>query len=307
MFNLRDLALKWRQHLEAEGKAERTVSTYMARLGQFLDWYEGHSLSLQDLLNYVSYLRTRKRFPGNLNRTVPDGGLSPESVRISVVALKSFCRWLHEEGHLPENVAARLKRPQVPKTLPRYASEEDLAFWLRPLLSSQRKADIKLYAISLLLLDSGLRIAELCGIRMEDVNLAEGWIRVLGKGRRERLVPVEQRAAEALRRYLALVREPHPLVTTDHLFISQSGTALTTNAVQKVFRSHGRRVGVHLTPHMLRHTMATHALRNGYNLFELQKALGHQDLAMTQRYAAVSFEDLQRRHRQASPANRLPL
>ena len=307
--NLREMAEAWRCHLDSEGKSPRTIRVYLQRLGEFIEWYEedGDELGTKVLRRFVSFLRSRPKQPGNGWKTAPEGGLSPDAVRLYTVALKSFFRFLFEDGELEENPAARLPIPKVPDKLPRYVSRENLQRWFEPLIDSRSATDIRLYAMSILMLDSGLRVGELCRIRIEDVDLANHRVKVMGKGSRERFVPVQRKAAEAVLRYIYAVRDMHPTVTTDRLFINQSGTALTTGGVQRTFRAHSERTSVKVTPHMLRHTFATYGLRNGYNLFELQKALGHAHLELTQRYATVTFEDVAKRHETASPANSLAI
>lgn len=314
--NLREAAEDWRLHLESEGRSPATVRVYLACVEEFTQWRAGRisdsvqgngAVDAKELRRFVNHLRTRPKRPGYGYKSNPQGNLSPDAVRLYSVSLKSFFRFLWEEGELPENPAERLRIPSVPECLPRFVSEEDLTEWLRPLARSRLRLDVRLYAAGLLILDSGLRVGELCGIRMEDLDFPNHRIRVMGKGSRERFVPVQERALTAVRKYLYVVRELHPTVTTDNLFISQSGTALTPGGVQKHFRSHSRRVGIRVTPHMLRHTFATLGLRNGFNIFELQKALGHATLEQTRRYASVSFEDVSRKHETASPVNHLNL
>jgi site-specific recombinase XerD len=222
--------------------------------------------------------------------------LSPISVAGYVRGLKAFGNWCALEQLAEARALRTLRRPQVPHKLIEPLSDDTL----RRLLDA---ATVRDRAIVLLFLDTGLRLSELAGLRRCDLR-ADGGIKVLGKGARERIVPVGAAARQALLRYL---RQAGPGDSSQPIFRSRNGGPLRARGVQQVFKRLKARAGIpgRCSPHSLRHTFARSYLVNGGDAFSLQRILGHTTLDMVKRYVALSDADLVARHRAASPGDRL--
>ena len=222
--------------------------------------------------------------------------LAPISVAGYVRGLKAFGRWCAAEEIATAAALRGLQRPRVPHKL--VEPLDDAA--LRRMLDS---ASVRDRAIVLLMLDTGLRLSELAGLRPSDLR-PDGSLKVMGKGARERIVPVGGVARQALVRYLRQANVADPGAA---IFRSRGGGVLGARGVQQVFKRLKTRAGVpgRCSPHTLRHTFARAYLVNGGDAFSLQRMLGHSTLDMVKRYVALADTDLAQRHRTASPADRL--
>ena len=157
------------------------------------------------------------------------------------------------------------------------------------------------------MLDSLCRISELCGLKVDDVNVEERTLRVTGKGDKQRSIPIGQRTAGLIARYVAKYR---PRTGAANLFLTRSGRAMTKNKVEKIMRAHGKQAGikgVRVSPHTLRHTGSVMFVRNGGGAFSLQRILGHTSLEMTRTYCNLADTDVREAHRRSSPGDRLEL
>lgn len=218
----------------------------------------------------------------------------PSGVRSAVRALKVFSAWLPREGYMSVDPLAAVRLPNAPEPLIMPLSAGQVAALMRggsPLLR---------VAVSVLV-DTGLRASELCGLAVEDVR--ESFLRVVGKGDRERLVPYGDAAAAEITRYVKRVRPAihHP---DERLLLVRSGAPLTPHHLAELMRAAGRRAdvrGVRVSPHTLRHTFAIEFLRNGGGELALQKVLGHRSLDMVKIYARLTEVDLANIHVAASP------
>jgi integrase/recombinase XerD len=218
--------------------------------------------------------------------------------------LRGFFSWCAEEGLLPDNPAALLDGPKLPSLLPRVLSRQEVDALLEaPDVSD--KLGLRDRAMLELLYAAGLRVSELIGLRPLDLDLQRGMVRVFGKGSKERLVPLHDRAVAGLESYLACCR---PLFSPrqDRLFLNRSGLGLTRQAVWKLIKRHALRAGIRreLSPHTLRHSFATHLLEGGADLRTVQLLLGHSDLAATELYTHVHPDRLIQVHASCHPRNR---
>ncbi len=221
--------------------------------------------------------------------------LSPISVAGFVRGLKAFGNWCALEELAEAKALRTLRRPQVPHKLVEPLTDEAL----RRLLDGASTRD---RAILLMFLDTGLRLSELAGLRTANLR-PDGSVKVVGKGARERIVPVGTTARQALARYLRQ-GDGHP---DGVVFRSRRGGALGWRGIQQVFRRMKLQAGIpgRCSPHTLRHTFARAYLVNGGDVFSLQRILGHATLDMVKRYVALADSDVAKRHRAASPADRL--
>jgi integrase/recombinase XerD len=232
-----------------------------------------------------------------------DQELSPRSRARKLAAIRSFFRYLTACGLLSENPGSRLRFPKVNPKLPRVLAAAEVEALLnqpdvRVPLGLRDKAMFELmYA-------TGLRVSELTGLQLGQVHLEPGYLVVLGKGDKERLTPMGEYAADALRAYLQygrprLIRDRTP----SEVFLNHRGRKLTRQGFWKLIKQYAVQAGIrqNLTPHMLRHSFATHLLENGADLRTVQTLLGHVDISTTQIYTHVARARLKEIHRKHHP------
>ncbi len=230
-------------------------------------------------------------------------GLSAVSIRRKLAALRSFFRHLQRTGVVDKNPAKLVSTPKMPKTLPRVITAEHVSTLLQSTLEkaeeSARPHPSRDLAILELLYGTGVRVSELVGMNVADVDLAERWILVRGKGRKERQVPLGSKAAEALEKYLT-ERQP---AAERAIFLNHRGKRLTDRAVRMMVKFYSTEIlkdpSVH--PHSFRHSYATHLLADGADLRSIQELLGHARLSTTQKYTQVALADLMKVYDKAHP------
>ena len=226
------------------------------------------------------------------------GGVSPRTAARRLAAIRRFYRHLAREGVVTSNPAAALEAPRLPRTLPHALSESDVeALLAAPDVSEPR--GLRDRAMLELLYATGLRVSELVGLRVDQLNLRAGLVRVTGKGGRERIVPLGEEARHWLERYLSEVR-PGMLAgrRLDTLFPSPRRAAITRQAFWSLIRRYAAAAGLaaDISPHQLRHAFATHLLDHGADLRAVQMLLGHRDVTTTQIYTHVARERLRNLH-----------
>ncbi len=222
-------------------------------------------------------------------------GLARSSVARRLAALRSFYHFLIRRGHARANPARELHTPKLPKRLPTYLPIDESEALLRADGPATATA-VRDRAALELLYATGVRVAELAGLDVEDLDLREGAVRVLGKGGRERIVPVGRKAVEALRTYLGDR-------ATGAVFLSERGGRLTVRSIHRLVRGRARAAGLYrrVSPHTLRHTFATHLLDAGADLRLIQELLGHARLGTTQKYTHVTTDRLMKVYDAAHP------
>ncbi|MGI8891424.1 MAG: site-specific tyrosine recombinase XerD [Chthoniobacterales bacterium] len=241
------------------------------------------------------YLAERKR-----------GGLAGSSIKLIVVALKIFFRFAVAQGFVTRDPTDSLALPRIERYLPETLNELQVEQLLAS-VDGTAPLGLRDRAMLELLYASGLRVSELAGAKLENLNLEEGVIRVTGKGNKTRLVPVGRQACAALATYL---REERPRLvkkrTGSEIFLSVRGTRLTTVRIWQIVKAVAKRSGLekNIYPHMLRHSFATHLLGNGADLRIIQEMLGHADISTTQVYTHVDQQRLKAVHHQFHPRAR---
>ena len=257
------------------GLSPRTVSAYASDVGRFIAWAGGRGIDPRFAAKTVldDFLWDEKT-----------RGLQASSLYRAVEALKSFFSYIAVEHRLDESPAENIKGPRQPKRLPKYLTKPDAARLLAAPDGSSYE-DLRDRAMLEILYAAGLRVTELLTLRPESVNLQEGWVRVLGKGAKERMVPIHRRARAAVMMYL-FDREKRFKTPDAELFLGRSGRKLSRVQFWRVLRALGVRAGLKTAvhPHLLRHTFATHLLEGGADLRSVQEMLGHSDLSTTQIY-----------------------
>ena len=219
------------------------------------------------------------------------------SIARKVSALRSFFKYLVREKLVPSNPAKNVSTPKIEKSLP-IALTVDEAF--RLMESPAEKSRFRDRAILELLYSSGIRVGELVGLNMNQLDLDLGIVKVMGKGRKERIVPVGTKAVEALKAYLM---ERGDLGDEEPVFINHRGGRLTARSVGRLVKKYTKRSGIFrkISPHSLRHTFATHLLDAGADIREIQEMLGHVSLSTTQRYTHLSLGKLMEVYDKAHP------
>ncbi|MBN2032044.1 MAG: site-specific tyrosine recombinase XerD [Deltaproteobacteria bacterium] len=289
-----ELADQFTHHLRVEqGLARNTIESYSRDLVRYLDFLEKRktsplSASQVDVMEYVSSLA---------------GSLSVRSIARNLSAVKMFCRFLVSEGKVTINPTRLLSAPKLPRRLPGVLSIEEVDRLIsQPDASTDRGTRDR--AMLELLYATGLRVSELLNLKMTNVNLEAGYVRTVGKGSKERMVPMGGKALQALKDYLAGGRACFlKKRSSSHLFLGPRGRPLTRQGFWKIIKRYGLNAGIGkpITPHSLRHSFASHLLEHGADLRSVQIMLGHADIATTQIYTHVTRERLKQIHEKHHP------
>ena len=298
--SLRDLIDEYGVALEVAGRSRRTIDWYRTYLDEFAA-FAGRGNQPGTLEDLTPAIARRWLLATQSSRSRP---LAPNSMAGRVRTLRAFGGWLQRELQLDAHPLAGLPIPMVPDVLvPSLTPPE-----LRALLEGANSTHdpIRDRALLVLLLDTGLRLGELVRLSVGDIDLIEGRCRVMGKGSKERVVPIGGRTRRALRAWV-VTRRRHG--NSDPLFVSRRGGRLTPRAVQQLVRRLAVAAGVstRCSPHVLRHSFARAFLANGGDVFSLQRILGHSpsSLQVTRRYVQLLDDDLRAVHRRVSPVDRL--
>jgi len=277
------------------GLAPNTRASYSADLLKFLTYLKAGGISDWSQVRYSEVM-------GFLSQS-QEQGLAPRSRARMLSALRGFFKFMLRDSHLRESPVANLASPRLRRQLPVILSVAEVERLLaRPNLElplGQRDT-----AMLEVLYGTGLRVSELVSLTMGRVNLEVGFLVVLGKGSRERIVPAGEAATEAVRSY---VKEARPLLlkgrTTETLFVTNRGAAMTRQGFWKLLKKYGHEAGLKkkLSPHILRHSFATHLLERGADLRSVQMMLGHADISTTQIYTHVARERLREVHKKYHP------
>ena len=265
----------------------------MEQFGQFVEQenLQIERLEYRDLRYYMASLQKGQT-------------LKKTTVSRKTAALKSFFKFLYREGFLERNPADLLSAPKKEKHLPSVINEIDITQFLDDFLSGEEPAQLRDKAIFELLYSSGLRVSELVNLDLNTVNKQKGMLRILGKGNKERVVPIGEQAQCAIARYLESGR---PFLVKQQeetgLFLNQQGNRLTSRGVEYILEQYIKKGALKykVTPHAFRHSFATHLLDNGADLRVIQELLGHESLSTTQIYTEVSKSHLQQVYLKTHP------
>lgn len=277
-----------------KGLSDNTIQAYRRDMAKFAAFAAKRGLGTAEVRreHVVDFL-------GSLYRR----NLDSRSVARHLVTIRHFFRFSLTEGVIEDDPAANIESPKFRQSLPEFLSVEEVDRLLQQpdatdIVGIRDKAMIEL------MYSTGLRVSELCGLRISDLQMDPGCLRCIGKGNKERLVPVGHKALEAVRTYLREARkELSHGVASPYLFLNQKGHKLNRIAFWKILGEYGRRAGLRkaLTPHMLRHSFATHLLDRGADLRSVQMMLGHSDISTTQIYTHVVEERLKQVYKAHHP------
>jgi integrase/recombinase XerD len=297
---------EWLSWLATErGRARSTLAAYRRDARRWCRWLDGRGVALADVREadveaYIGELR--------------GSSLAPATVARAVVAVRSLHRFLADEGRAEGDPGADVATPRVPSGLPKALSEAEVSALLAAVVGDEPSAR-RDRAILEVLYGTGVRISELVGLRLGDIDLESGLLRAFGKGSKERVVPLGRHASDALGAWLGRGGRPALVPKrwarrgdAEAVFLNRRGGRLTRQGAWLVVKRWGSEAGIahKLTPHVLRHSCATHMLDHGADLRAVQEMLGHASVSTTQVYTKVSTERLFAAYRAAHPRATFP-
>jgi len=278
-----------------KGLSANTREAYSRDLSRYLDFLEQRGCHVPadirspDVADFLAYLK--------------GAAIGPRSRARALSAIRVFHKFLLIEGYGTQNPTSIIEAPRTLNKLPEFLSPPEVDALLAA-CRGERPEDCRDRAMLELLYATGLRVSELVSLKLREVNLESGYLMTMGKGSKERLVPIGESACSSVTEYLVTVRpltDPH--LQNPCLFLSRLGDAMSRQAFWNVVKKRALLAGIHknISPHTLRHSFATHLLENGADLRSVQLMLGHADLSTTQIYTHVSRERLKRLHQQIHP------
>lgn len=281
-------------HLQNQNFSTHTVAGYGEDLQEFVMFCAGHGWT--ETKDFT--LSAVRAFLAALMQHHP----ARNTLLRKIAALRSFAHFLLDQGQLAQNPFKLLPAPKRERLLPKFLTLQEVDKLLDT-AGEQGRFAVRNKALFELIYSSGLRRSEVTGLKIADVDFFNGVVKVLGKGNKERFVPVTDEALQAIKDYLALRPDPQP---QDALFLNKNGTPLTGDGLAYVFKNLAISSGVarKVSPHSLRHSFATHLLNSGCDLRSLQEMLGHKTLSATQVYTHVSLDKIKEVYEQAHPKNK---
>ncbi|TDB39934.1 MAG: tyrosine recombinase XerC [Actinobacteria bacterium] len=289
-----ELVAAYLESLEVERNASpRTVAAYSIDLAQFSDWLERQNLVLATLT-----YRNLRGYLGELDRAQ----YSRRTIARKLSAVRSLFAFLVDRGIVAGSPADVVATPKLPKRLPVIASAETIGALIDS-PDATTPLGMRDRAILELLYAGGLRVSELTGLDLGDVDFSQGQVRVMGKGSKERIVPIHTIAATRIAEYIRSARPKLDKHGEEALFLNRLGTRLSSDGVRRLMKRYLKKTGsaMALSPHALRHSFATHMLESGADLRSVQELLGHVALSTTQIYTHLSARRLQDVHKKAHP------
>lgn len=291
-----DWLARFRRHLSTERRlSPHTASNYARDLGALARWCAAQGISDWRALDahHVRVFAARSHA----------GGLGPRSIRRRLSAVRTFCGFLVRERVIAANPAHEIRAPKGAKRLPATLDADQVARLLEG--DEQDPLALRDRALMELAYSSGLRLAEIVGLDLTDLDSRDRMVRVLGKGAKTRILPVGRKAIAALQAWMSVrtgIAKPDELA----VFVGRAGRRLSPRAVQDriAYWSRRRGLGVHVHPHLFRHSFATHLLESSQDLRGVQELLGHADIATTQVYTHLDFQHLARIYDAAHPRAR---
>ena len=272
-----------------KGLSRNTISSYSTDLKRFSDFLHGagitdvSGITTDRILVFLKSLKTSR--------------LSSSSVVRYQVTIRNFFRFMLKEGVLKKDPVHILELPKRDRKLPQVMNESEIESLLNsPSLIQDKKRQLRDKAMFEVMYATGLRVSELVGLTLNSIEMTVGFIKVKGKGSKERIVPIGDAAKEAVARYLEEGRPAFLRRTTDALFLTQQGEAFSRQGFWKLLKTYLKKTNITklVTPHTLRHSFATHLLEHGADLRSVQLMLGHSDISTTQIYTHINTEMLKR-------------
>jgi integrase/recombinase XerD len=295
--NLRKAADEFINAKRIENLSMKTLQMYSRMINEFLDFVGDMDLDDYDASDVRSFLGYQRQRNGRF------GKLSDATINKYYSVIRTFSRWLEDQDYKAFSVTRRVKAPRVEQKLPECLSDDEVIKLFRYIKSFCSERVQLLFSF---FLDTGARLSEVTRIDLNDLHLRDGWVKVYGKGRRERILPLGKSLKRDLENYLEIIRPMIAVEGEQALFVTQRGKRYTNECMSTLIKTKLKKIGVegHYGPHKLRHTYATNFLRNGGNLEQLRIVMGHRDISTTQRYLSLLPEDLYKAQQIASPIDR---
>ncbi|ADR19020.1 site-specific tyrosine recombinase/integron integrase [Calditerrivibrio nitroreducens] len=275
--------------------SDHTIRSYMNDLVELINFVKDESIDIKE----IDFFALR----GYIT-TLYDRSLSKSSIERKISTIKSFFKFLTQKGYLEENHARMLKFPKKEKKLFKVFNIDDL-FTLLELPDKNTPQGIRDALLMELMYGTGVRVSELVGIKIDDIDFQGLRVRVRGKGKKERMIPLAEFHIDFIKKYLA-TRDDIPksrTIKTDKLFINKNGTSLSDRSVRRIVEKYLKMAGLPLdfSPHSFRHSFATHMLESGADLRTIQSLLGHSSLSTTQKYTHLNLSDILKIYDEAHP------
>jgi site-specific recombinase XerD len=294
----------------AEGKSPRTIEWYIDILKPFavylrskLNQNDIHIFTKDNIRGYILYLHQRPRFQGH-RFTPSKGTLSAKTVQGHVRALKVFSSWLYSEGYTEDNRLGNLKLPKAPQKEIEPLTHQEIK-QIDSDIDHRSPVGFRNHAIFITALDTGLRVSEIAGISLNKIDLQTGCMKVMGKGSKERTVPIGKLTAMTLQYYITNIRPTLNNLDCNSLFLSRVGAPITANTIKLFFSRLAKVSGIRrLHAHLCRHTFAINYLLNGGDIFSLRGILGHTTLEMVNHYIHFTSSQITEQHHKYSPMDR---
>jgi integrase/recombinase XerD len=307
---LQDALVAYRTYTRAEGKSPKTVAWVVSSVGYFAEFLGPEqrdigTITSNDLRRFIIALQDKPKFANHPYNKPQQAKLSSQSIETYCRAIKAFFGFLKREGFIENNAMAKVKMPKVPETVIPTFSEKEMEKLLAQADKSSNEG-FRDYCLLLIFIDTGIRLSELAYLKTDDIDYEQNLFRVMGKGRKERFVPFGRRVAKALMKYQLKCR-PEP-IGTENFWLRRDGQPLLPKRIEKLISAYGKKAGLkRCYAHKLRHTSSVMYLRNGGDVFSLQKKLGHRSLEMTRRYSNLADSDVRRQHLAYGVADRLKI
>ncbi len=301
---MKDLVSDYRTFLDVQRNvSEHTRKAYLTDLKEFEEFLQGQGNTTAQKTLLAAQMETVRAYLAHLHRRK----LKKVSVNRKISSLRAFYKFSVRTGKVKNNPASDVQTPKTEKYMPTFLSVDE-AFQLLQAANDDRTASgLRDRAMLELFYSSGLRLSELAGLNTEDVNFDAALVKLRGKGKKERIVPVGGQALEAIRKYLSatsLQRKQNIRdVRSDALFLNTRGGRITPRSIARILDTVTVKSGIgrKISPHALRHTFATHLLTAGADLRSIQEMLGHESLSTTQKYTAVNINRLMEVYDKAHP------
>lgn len=277
------------KYLQIEKKySDNTIMSYKSDLKELCIFYENKNITKitkQDIMKFI------KKNDDKNNKTLAH----------YITSFRSFYKYLEIENIIKENPTINIVQPKIPKTLPKVLSVEDVDKILD--IELNNKQDFRNKAMLELMYSTGIRITELINIKIHDLNINNCTLKVMGKGSKERIIPIGDYALSYVKLYIDNYRCQFVKKNTDYLFLSNRGTLMTRQSFFKIVKKIAKEkdIKVDFSPHTLRHSFATHMLENGADLRTIQELLGHSDVSTTQIYTNISNKFIEENYNEYHP------
>lgn len=278
-------------HVRTKNLTPKTISVYGERLGYFRRFLSAKGIAFEDVdrLTVQDFILSQK-----------DRGLADISINGQVKVLKIFFKFLKDEGLIVSDPTEKIQLLRTEKKMKPVLSEDQIEAMLA-VPDRSTFVGMRNFLIILVFYDTLIRLSELINLKLGDIDLDGGTLRIMGKGRKVRMVPIGMKTVKYIHKFIIRHRQG---ITSDYLFTTQLGMPLDHRNVMRILQRIGNKVGVHVSPHLLRHSGASHRAVSGMPAFLLQRLLGHSTIQMTERYVhLVEDEKLKAAFRQYSPAD----